>query len=94
MIQILISICLSLFFLGVARLITQNWVVAIPVAFFVLLFSFFGLCLTTAPSIGDDKETMMEEVKVLKVNARSAPRLAGFTEPIYHPASEKRNRQT
>lgn len=85
MIQILISMYLSLFFLGVARLITQNWVVAILVAFFVLFFSFFGLALFAAASFGEDKETNKEKVKVRKVNSRPASRLVGFTEPRTTP---------
>lgn len=54
MVQILIAICLSLFFLGVTHLITQNWVAAILVAVFVLFFSFLGLSLTAAARFSDD----------------------------------------
>jgi hypothetical protein len=54
MVKILISICLSLFFMGITRLITQNWVAAVLVALFVLFFSFFGLSLVTAARFSDD----------------------------------------
>ena len=54
MAKILISVCLSLFFFGVTRLITPNWVVAVLVALFVLPFSFFGLSLVTAARFSDD----------------------------------------
>jgi hypothetical protein len=43
-----VSIFLSLFFLGVTRLITQNWIAALLVAVFVMLFAFFALCLLSA----------------------------------------------
>jgi len=85
MIQIIISLFLSLFFLGVARLITQNWVAAIVVAIFVLIFSFVGLGMTSAASYGDDQETPMEKARVIKVNSRPAPRLVGFAEPVTTP---------
>ena len=85
MIQILISLFLSLFFLGVARLITPNWVVAIVVAVFVLIFSFFGLGMTSAASYGDYPEITLEKARVIKVNSRPAPRLVGFAEPVTTP---------
>jgi hypothetical protein len=54
MVQILIAICLSLFFLSVTQLITQNWGAAILVAVFALFFSFLGLGLTAAAHFRDD----------------------------------------
>ncbi len=54
MCRLLASIFLSLFFLGLMRLITQNWVVAILVAIFVLFFSFVGLSLLSAGRLADD----------------------------------------
>jgi O-antigen ligase len=85
MIQIAISIFLSLFFLGVARMITQNWVAAILVAVFVLIFSFFGLGMTTAASYSDDQEIPVGKARVSKVNSRPTPRLVGFSEPVTTP---------
>jgi hypothetical protein len=49
-----ISIFLSLFFLGVTRLITQNWIAALLVAVFVLLFAFLVLSLLSAGRLADD----------------------------------------
>lgn len=77
MVQIFIAICLSLFFLGVTRLITQNWVAAILIAVFVLFFSFFGLSLMAAAHSSDDIETTKERVGVYRGNAKTASRLAG-----------------
>jgi O-antigen ligase len=54
MCKLLVSIFLSFFFLGVTRLITQNWIAALLVAIFVLLFAFFALSLVTAARIGDE----------------------------------------
>jgi hypothetical protein len=54
MTQILIAICLSLFFIGVTQLISRNWIAAVLVAVFVLLFSFFGLGLSAASGSWDD----------------------------------------
>jgi len=54
MCKILVSIGLSLFFLGVTQLLSQSWTDAILVAVFVLLFSFFGLSLLEAGRLSDD----------------------------------------
>ena len=54
MARILISVCLSLFYLGVMRLITQNWAVAVLTAIFVLVFSFLGLSLSTSARFSDE----------------------------------------
>jgi hypothetical protein len=54
MCKLLVSIFLSLFFLGVMRLITQNWIAALLVAVFVLLFTFLALSLLSAGRLADD----------------------------------------
>jgi hypothetical protein len=73
------------FFLGVARLITQNWVAVILVGVFVLFFSFFGLGLTSAASFSDDEETTKTEVKVRHSNPRPASHFVSFIEPKTTP---------
>lgn len=87
MVQIFIAFCLSLFFLGVTRLITQNWVAAILVAIFVLLFSFFGLSLMAAAHSSEDVETTKERVGVYRGNDKTGSRMAGVnkikTAPIH-----------
>ena len=87
MVQIFIAFCLSFFFLGVTRLITQNWVAAILVAVFVLFFSFFGLSLMMAAHSSGDMETTKERGGGYRGNTKTASRLAGVnstkTVPIH-----------
>jgi hypothetical protein len=89
MIQALIAMGLSLFFLGVTRLITHNWVAAILVAVFVLFFAIFGLGLTSAARYSDDMGTDQANYVTRREKVMpSSPRLAALKEPHTAPGNK------
>ncbi len=70
MVRIFIPVGMSVFFMGLAWLVTHNWIIDLLVAFFVMIFAVFVLGLTYASRLN---------------NVGSGLRLGGFTEPKTAP---------